>query len=85
MYDISGNPFYLYFVHRTTVSGERSKANCSLVPGLYTFFDLEKLLTYCDISIITEDVCLKLGVGVHYPKSNPYYRGRQFKMHFLPE
>ena len=26
---------------------------------------------------------LKLGVCVHYPKSNLYYQGRQFKMHFF--
>ena len=26
---------------------------------------------------------LKLGICVHCPKSNPYYQGRQFKMHFL--
>ena len=26
---------------------------------------------------------LKLGIFVHYPKSNPCYQGRQFKMHFF--
>ena len=31
MYGISQNPFYLYFVHRTSVSGERSRANGPLV------------------------------------------------------
>ena len=31
MFDISQNPFYLYSVHRTSVSGERSKANGPLV------------------------------------------------------
>ena len=31
MYDISQNPFYLYSVHRTSVSGERFRANGPLV------------------------------------------------------
>ena len=36
MYDIGQNPFYSYSVHRTSVSGERSIANGSLVSkGLY--------------------------------------------------
>ena len=36
----------------------------------------------CNISVITEDIDLKFGLCVHYPKSNLYYQGRQFKMHF---
>ena len=40
-------------------------------------------LTFCNISVITEDIYLKLGVCVHCPKSNPYYQGRQFKMDFF--
>ena len=31
MYDINQNPFYLYSVHRTSVSGDRSRANGPLV------------------------------------------------------
>ena len=31
MYDISQNPFYLYSVHRTSVLGERFRANGPLV------------------------------------------------------
>ena len=38
---------------------------------------------FCNISVITEDIDLKLGVSVYYPKSNPYSQGRQFKMHFV--
>ena len=45
-------------------------------------FRLRKTLTFCNISIITEDIYLKLGICVHCPKSNSYYQGRQFKMHF---
>ena len=41
-----------------------------------------KTLT-CNISIITEDIYSKLKIRVHYPSSNPYYQGREFKMHFL--
>ena len=44
---------------------------------------LSSSLTFCKISIITEDIYLKLGVSVHHPKRNPYYQGRQFKMHFF--
>ena len=38
---------------------------------------LRKTLTKCNISIITEDIYLKLRVCVHYPKSNHNYEGRQ--------
>ena len=31
----------------------------------------------------TEDFYLKLGLSVHYLRSNPYYQGRSFKMHFF--
>ena len=44
-----------------------------------------KALTFCNISVITEDIYLKLGVCVHYPKSNAYYQGRQFNMNFFSE
>ena len=52
-------------------------------PELCPVFDLKKTLTFCYISIFTEDMYLKLGVCVYYPKSSPYYQGRQFKMHFF--
>ena len=42
-----------------------------------------KTLTFCYISVNTKDIYLDPGVCVHYPKSNPYYQGRQFKMHFF--
>ena len=31
-----------------------------------------KTWTFCNISVITEDVCLKLGQVVHYEKRNSY-------------
>ena len=40
-------------------------------------------LRFCYISVICEDIYLKLGICVQYPKSNPYYQGRQFKMQFF--
>ena len=49
---------------------------------LCPFFNWEKK-TFFNIPVITEDIYLKLGVCVHYPESNPYYQGRQFKMHFF--
>ena len=44
MYDISQNPFCLYSVHRTSVSGERSMANGPLVFNL-ALFPLCQVLT----------------------------------------
>ena len=41
-----------------------------------------KTLTFCNISFITDDINMELGICVHYPKSNPYCQGRQFKMYF---
>ena len=35
MYDIGQHPFYLYSVHRTSVSGERSRASGPLVLSGY--------------------------------------------------
>ena len=52
------------------------------IPSLGVVIVMEKL-TFCNISVITEDVYLKLGVCVQYPKSNPCYQGRQFKMPFF--
>ena len=42
-----------------------------------------KTVTFCNISVITEDVYLKLGVCVHYPKSNPYYQRDNSEYIFL--
>ena len=41
-----------------------------------------KTVTFRNVSVITEDIYLELGVCVHHPKSNPCYKGRQFQMHF---
>ena len=41
-----------------------------------------KTVSFCNISVITKEIYLKLRPCVHYSKSNPYYQGRQFKMHF---
>ena len=38
-----------------------------------------KTVTFCNISVITEDIYLKLRVWVHFPVNNPYYQWRQFK------
>ena len=42
-----------------------------------------KNLTFCNISVITEYIYLKLGACVHYPMSNPCYQGRDFKCIFF--
>ena len=49
---------------------------------LWPFLNLEKLRHFV-ISVNTEDFFLNLRVSVHYSKSNAYYQGRQFKMHFF--
>ena len=46
-------------------------------------FGVVQKLTFCNISLITEDTCSKVRVCVRYPQSNPYYQGRQFIMHFF--
>ena len=50
---------------------------------IMTLFYSEKNLTFCNISVITQDIFLKLGICAHCLKSNPYYQGRQLKMHFI--
>ena len=55
---------------------------CGSVVGGCVVGGMQKL-TFCDISIISEDICLKLGDCIYYPKSNPYYQGKQFIMLFL--
>ena len=42
-----------------------------------------KTLAVCNISVITEDIYLKLGLCVHYPKSNLFFQTRQFKTLFF--
>ena len=69
-----------------TYSGERFRAILALLfLRIMALFQLGKILTFCNISVITENIYLKLGVCVHYPKSNPYYQGSRFKMHFFSE
>ena len=38
-------------------------------------------LIFCNISVIAEDILLKLGLFVLYPKNNSYCKGRRFKRH----
>ena len=68
---------------------EKKLAHDSYSMNVYLNFQLgcfrrpAKTLKFCNISVITEDVYVKLGICVHYPKSNPYDQGRQFKLHFF--
>ena len=48
-------------------------------------FRLRKTLTFCNISVITEDISFKRGLCVHYPKSNPSYQGKCKKAFFFSE
>ena len=52
--------------------------------GVFVNVFVQKL-TFCNITVIIEDIYLKLGVCVHYQTGNLYYQGRQFKMHFFPQ
>ena len=77
------NSEYVFTVQRAihTIKGDNSK--CIFFSELCPLLDLEKTLTYCNISVINEDIYLKLGAYVHYPRSNLYNQGRQFKMHLF--
>ena len=73
MYDISQNPFYLYSVHRTSVFGERSRANDSLVlcivekkEILFIPLQNECFLGYTGISLsLHVPVCLSVCPSVY--------------------
>ena len=56
-------------------------------PELCPVLDIEKLLTFCNIFLITEDTgnYLKLGVCVHYPNSNLLLRETIQHAFFFPE
>ena len=56
---------------------------CSAILGVVAVVGVQKSETFCNTSVITEDIYLKLGACVLYPNSNPYHQGRQFKMYFL--
>ena len=58
-----------------------SEKTCGFAIALLSL-SLQKLLNF-NIFVITEYIYLQLGVCVHFSKSNPYYQGRQFKMHFF--
>ena len=62
--------------------GENPKYCYSLGVVVVPYHCHAKTMTFCNISVITEAIYLKLGVCVHYPKRNSYYQGRQFNMHF---
>ena len=62
------------------ISGENLRYCYSL--GLVVVVVVQKM-TFCNISVITEDMYLKLRVYFHYPKSNPYFEVRQFKTHIF--
>ena len=49
---------------------------------LCLFFNLEKLKHFVIISVIAEDIYLKVRVCVHYPKSNPHDQGKIQNMFF---
>ena len=71
-----------WLVFCSAVFGENQRYCYSL--GVVVFVVIvQKLLRFCNISVVIEDIYLKLEVCVHYAKSNPYYQGRQFKMHFF--
>ena len=69
-------------IFSSTVFQEKGRY-CSSLGVVAVVFVIVQNLTFCNISVITEDIYLKLWVCVHYPKSSPYYQGRQFKMLFF--
>ena len=67
----------------STVFGEIPRYSYSLGVGVVRHRRRAKSVTFCNIYVITEDIYLKLGMCVHYSKSNPYYQRRQYKMLFF--
>ena len=53
------------FSKKTTRYCHRSGVVCVVIV-------VQKLGTFCNISVITEDIYLKLGLVVHYEKGNSY-------------
>ena len=76
------NSEYVFAVQRAIHTIKEDNSKC-IFSELCRFFDMQKKLTFCKISIITEDIYLKLRICVFYPKSDPYYQGRQFKILFF--
>ena len=56
---------------------------CYSLGVIAVVFIIMQKLTFCNISVTTEDIYLKLGICVQYTKINPYYQERQFKTHFF--
>ena len=73
---------FSYFLISEAVFGEKLGYFYSL--GVVVVM-VQKLKKLCNISVITEDIYMKLGVPVHYPKSIPYYQGREFKLFLFSE
>ena len=70
-----------YIIFSMTVFGENLRCCYSLgVVGVV----VQKLWHFVLILLLLK-IYLKIWIYVHYPKSNPYYQGRQFKLHFFPE
>ena len=80
------NSEYVFTFQRAvhTIKGDNLK--CIFFFRIMPLFRLKHFWHFAislNISNITEDIDLKLGLYVYYPKRNPYNQGRQFKMHFF--
>ena len=76
-----GNSEYVFTIQRAIHTKGRQFKRCFIQRSAP--FSTKTLLAFCNISVITVDIDLKLRVCVHFPKSNPYYKGRQLKMYFF--
>ena len=60
------------WIFSLAVFEEETLRYCHSPGGVVSFRCRAKTLTFSNISIITEDIYLKLRVDVHYQKGNPY-------------
>ena len=73
------SPFYYFPIFSSAVFGENLRYCYSLgIIVVHCRRRRAKTVAFCNISVFSEDIYLKLRICVHYPKSNPYYQGRQF-------
>ena len=68
-----------------SLSKEQSILSRKTIFKKMPLFLLGKSLMFCNISVINKDIYLKLRVSVYYTKSNLYYKGKQYKMHYFKD
>ena len=79
IFQFSDNVFYTYINKLQFLTWLFSEKTWGIAIALASASSLWcNTVTFCNFSVITEDIYFKLGICVQYPKSNPYYQGRHF-------